>query len=275
MSSTTNMGKVEAPNALQTLTAFLLYFGVQILVLPLLLTGWMAASGLSESDFTALEEYWIRLGGMVGAFIAVCLYTCYLERSRHRSIWEFGGSPQLSPLKAFVAGAFSSFMAIPCVILMQVAVTYLLTLWVDATPVEQDAVSHLRRTTSDPQLFFAMVIGIVILVPITEELLFRGFLQSWLKRHLGASVAIFATSVIFTLFHFSTDQGWTNASILMALWVLAVLLGLLYEQTRSLWTSIGLHCTFNGVSAWLIFNEGAEKSTALGGIIVKLLCWWS
>lgn len=271
--SATDQMKGSAPSGVQVFTVFLLYLGTQMFLVPLVITLWLLLTHGTESDLSTDDEYWLRLGGMGCAFLAVVLYTRYLETVRRRRIWEPAQPRQFSRLMAFVIGSASSLIAIPCVILVQTGVVYLVSLWIESPLVEQDAVSHLRRTLSEPELFLAMVFGIVILVPITEELLFRGFLQSWLKKCWGDRSAIFVTSLIFTLFHFSMDQGWTNASILVALWALAVILGILYDQSGSLWTSIGLHCTFNAVSAWLIFNDGAEKTPALGGFIANLLCW--
>jgi membrane protease YdiL (CAAX protease family) len=88
-----------------------------------------------------------------------------------------------------------------------------------------------------------IVVSAVVLAPVAEELMFRGLLQSALRR-LGASpwLAIAGASVIFAAFH------WGQLKDMPALAALAVGLGYSYERTGRLYPSMLMHALFNAVS---------------------------
>lgn len=120
-------------------------------------------------------------------------------------------------------------------------------------PEEQTVVHYLKETMVRPELFLTLAFFIIVITPILEELLFRGFLQSWLRSVLGLKWAIAITSILFSLFHFSSEQSWDNLIILSVLFVLSCFLGYIYERQRSLFAPIGLHATFNAVTVMMIF----------------------
>ena len=88
----------------------------------------------------------------------------------------------------------------------------------------------------------AMLLGLavtVILVPIVEEIVNRGLLQSFLS-HLGPWLAIPAAAGIFALTHRSAS--WTF--VLGA----GLVLGVLFWKTQALWLSLATHASFNGLA---------------------------
>ncbi|MBN1553695.1 MAG: CPBP family intramembrane metalloprotease [Phycisphaerae bacterium] len=92
-----------------------------------------------------------------------------------------------------------------------------------------------------------VVLSAAVLAPLVEELLFRGLLQSMLRRYLSNPWhAILLTAGVFALFHFNTPQN------IPALFVLAVVVGYNYERCGRLWPAILIHMLFNGIT--LILN---------------------
>lgn len=100
-------------------------------------------------------------------------------------------------------------------------------------------------------LIAARWLGAALVVPVMEELFWRGFLMRWLERPDFMSVdprrvamrAILASSFVFMLAH--TE------------WLAALVAGLayawLYRATGSLWTAVVAHAVTNGVlGAWVI-----------------------
>ncbi len=86
-------------------------------------------------------------------------------------------------------------------------------------------------------VFLAVVLG-----PLLEEILFRGLLQSMLRRYLRSPWGgVLISSAIFALFHIRTPQN------IPALFVLGVVLGYNYERCGRLWPVILIHMLFNGV----------------------------
>jgi membrane protease YdiL (CAAX protease family) len=87
-----------------------------------------------------------------------------------------------------------------------------------------------------------VVISVCVLAPLTEEVFFRGMVQSMLRHLLGnpwAAIAI--TAALFTVVH-GTPAHWPS------LLALAIVLGYNYERTGRLWASIMIHVLFNAVS---------------------------
>lgn len=77
-----------------------------------------------------------------------------------------------------------------------------------------------------------------VIAPIVEELVFRGVLYTWLRKHGGMIAAALISSVLFGLVHANVAQG-------VAAFIMGVALALAYEHTRSLWVPIVMHVANN------------------------------
>lgn len=121
---------------------------------------------------------------------------------------------------------------------------------------DQLAVQFLKMTFGNPLYLFLATVSIIIFAPLLEELLFRGFLQTFIRKHLGPKPAIFLTSLCFAFFHYSADQGLGNISIIGSLFGLALFLGFLYERQGSLLSPIALHASFNAISVLNLYFLG-------------------
>lgn len=125
--------------------------------------------------------------------------------------------------------------------LLMLIMTHLFS-WIDVYQVQDTGFDHLSRYYE----YILAFITLVIVAPVVEEILFRGFLYGKLKRFLPIWVAIVITSVLFGLFHGS----WALA---IDTFSLSVVLCLLREITGSLWASILLHMTKNGIAFYILF----------------------
>lgn len=119
--------------------------------------------------------------------------------------------------------------------------------------IEQNAVVHLRTLEEQPVLFGLTLLLVTTVVPVMEELLFRGFLQTWLMKYFSIESSILVTSVLFASFHYASQQSWYNIQIVGALFVLSLFLGYIYARQRSLWAPIALHSLFNLIGVAGIF----------------------
>lgn len=97
-------------------------------------------------------------------------------------------------------------------------------------------------------------ISLVILPPLAEEIMVRGFLYSGLKNGLKLWLAVVLTSIVFGLAHLEVGSGapllWVAA---LDTFILSLVLIYLKEKTGSLWASIGLHMLKNGVAFISLF----------------------
>lgn len=193
-------------------------------------------------------------------FILLALYLKGLPKPLSRAIFRREGEKH--PLIEDVWAAFTAWIvAFPLVLFLSQVLEAFITKIFNLTALpEQVAVKYLKATFHESLYFTLAVISIVILAPLIEETLFRGFLQSYIRKHLGSRQAIVITSFCFSLFHFSFDQGVGNISIILSLFVLALFLGFLYEKRGSLLAPITLHATFNAISVINLYFFGNINS---------------
>ena len=98
---------------------------------------------------------------------------------------------------------------------------------------------------------------LVLIAPIAEELLFRGYLFGKLRKYAPLWISILITSVLFALVHFAWNVG-------LDVFALSIVLCLLRVVSGSLWPSIMLHMLKNGVAFYFLFINPSVLST-LGG----------
>lgn len=157
----------------------------------------------------------------------------------------------------FRAGFVTWFLALPLVMAWASVVEYLMENLLGYSGKEQSAVLAIKKGSSDPFTFAILIFFIALVVPVMEEILFRGYLQNWLRNYLKAWPAIVLTSAIFAFFHYTPDQGGSNITILSSLFILSCFLGWLVERTGSLRSSIALHATFNTMSIiFILLKDG-------------------
>ena len=146
-------------------------------------------------------------------------------------------------------GALCWFLTFPLISVLGHLIDIVVRTLFELKVYEQVAVRFLKMAKGHPVLLIIALITIVIVAPFLEEFLFRGILQTFLKKHLGRKGGITLASAIFALFHFAPSQKAGNISLLISLFAFACFLGFLYEKRRSLFAPIGLHMTFNLMSA--------------------------
>lgn len=93
----------------------------------------------------------------------------------------------------------------------------------------------------------------VVMAPIAEEILNRGFLQQAIRRALRGvgherALAIAGTSLVFALLHWGALPEGARYSGLTTLFVFSLMLGYLYERTGRLSMCIATHALFNAVN---------------------------
>ena len=105
---------------------------------------------------------------------------------------------------------------------------------------EQDAVT-LLKTTKDPVILMLMIFTAVIIAPLWEEVVFRGYLHPVLKKYGGVWTGAIFSSLLFAAVH-------NSMAAMLPLFVLAMLMVWLYERTGSIWTPIAIHACFNAAA---------------------------
>jgi membrane protease YdiL (CAAX protease family) len=102
------------------------------------------------------------------------------------------------------------------------------------------------RTAMNSPLAALFLFNAIILAPVTEEVLFRGFLlPSWSRSRLGPIGAVAATSVVFAAVHIQYD-----VCGMIAVGLAGCVYGWLRLRSGSLLPPILAHCAGNAIATF-------------------------
>ena len=86
-----------------------------------------------------------------------------------------------------------------------------------------------------------VVVMALVVAPVCEEVIFRGYLFQVARRYVGMGWAILAVSLLFAAIH-------VHLPAFLGLFVLAVALNLVYVRVGVIWAPIVMHSAFNGLT---------------------------
>ena len=95
-------------------------------------------------------------------------------------------------------------------------------------------------------------VTLVVLAPMAEETLFRGYLYGKLQAHVPVIVAALATSLLFGAAHLPGGDH-IQWSVALDTFVLSLVMCSLRSLTGSIWAGILLHMAKNAVAFYLVF----------------------
>jgi len=106
-----------------------------------------------------------------------------------------------------------------------------------------------------------VLILIFIVVAISEEVIFRGYLLNKLSERLSVQWAVIISSLMFSMMHIGNSHfgliGFTN------IFLSGMLLAMVALKDQNLWVSIGLHFTWNLTQAILGFAVSGHNEVGL------------
>lgn len=120
-------------------------------------------------------------------------------------------------------------------------------------PVQQHVVEALLGLQDRPLFLVVMMVEIVFFVAFVEELLFRGYLLSFLRGTIHPFLAYVLSSLLFAWMHYSVTQQASNYAFLPALFLFGLCAALIREKS-SLTRIVGLHSGVNAVSLLFLFS---------------------
>jgi hypothetical protein len=98
---------------------------------------------------------------------------------------------------------------------------------------------------------------LVVIAPIAEELLFRGYLLGSLLRNFKPLLSVIIVSLIFGLVHGSWNVG-------IDTFALSIVLSIIRINSGTIWSGMLIHMTKNTIAFYLLFINPSFLST-LGG----------
>lgn len=129
-------------------------------------------------------------------------------------------------------------------------ITMLAFAYLQIEPTSQIAVQNFLA--SQGLLRYAIIIMVLVIAPITEEIIFRAFLYGALKHFLPTSnhLAMICSAFIFAIVH-------SNSLVFFPIFTLGLFLTWIYQRTQCLWLNILVHSFHNAITLfYLIYRFG-------------------
>lgn len=211
-----------------------------------------AAVGLKDSLLAGVPEVVVDLGATAAAFTFASALVFLIARRLDPEGWRSVGLAPGGTLRAVGLGLASYVLAVPAIV-----GTMLLWPWVVVTVegayVEQDVVRRLAELDG-AWVGMAMVFAVLV-VPLLEEILFRGFLQPLLVQNLGDKSGVIGTSFVFGALH--------GVNAFLPIFALSLVIGFVYLKSQRLGAAWLVHALHNGGMMLLLF-AAPELASDLG-----------
>jgi membrane protease YdiL (CAAX protease family) len=96
--------------------------------------------------------------------------------------------------------------------------------------------------------FLITFVAVAVVVPVSEELYFRGLLHRLFQPYLKFWPRVLLSSSLFALAHFD------SIGVVVSSFIMGVVIAYAYEKVNSLWMPIAIHATTNGVAVILLYG---------------------
>lgn len=199
---------------------------------------------LSQSDLPAVAT--------LASSLPVILFFWIMSWNEKESTLSFGqlSCERLPWLKAMRIAFYSLLWLFPILVGVAQLWDRVYILWekmgIPVERTEQIAIELVNKADS-PLTLGLLLLSIVVLVPISEELLFRGLLYRYMKTRMKPLTAIAVSGFCFSILHDSIQA-------FLPLLLLGMILSYVYEITGSLRVPILLHALFNLINLMFMFN---------------------
>jgi membrane protease YdiL (CAAX protease family) len=175
--------------------------------------------------------------------VGTILFSLLLRRMRPADLFGFD---RLSFLKVFLWAIGLLIGALPLIFASSAVVSSLLHLNSES---DSQPIVQLFEGITDPTKKIPIIVLAVVIAPLAEEFVFRGFLYGVTKRFAGSLPALAFSGAVFALVHLHLPS-------LLPLFLLACVLTFAYELTGSLLVPMAMHSLFNAITLVGVFFVG-------------------
>lgn len=234
-------GTIDMIDLLFALTIILFFYGN---------TAFIFQNSINPSDASAINEVKkmtlsetisnIIIFLLIGAFIFL-----FASFARGRNPNQVFGINKMSWGKILIWGLGAMVPVYICLGLGSVIIQLIIPSK-EKVPEMQEIVQTMI-SSNDITILIALLFSALIVAPIVEEIIFRGYIYPVLKKYSHRLFAGFMSSLLFAVVH-------GNVAGLIPLLLLAIILTLCYELTGSIFVPILIHALFNGINSFFILN---------------------
>lgn len=189
---------------------------------------------------TTLQKLVVALFGLMGTLLVVFIFMTKVDREPFQNL----GLNFIDHQKDIVVGISTGLLIMGTGLLILLALNQLGPLEIDYLGDE-----------------FLMTIVLFLLVAISEEIVFRGYVLKNLMLSMNKSIALVLSAILFTLAHAANPNlsliGYAN------LFLAGILLGLPYIYTKNLMFPIAFHFSWNFFQSIFGFNVSGLDSYSL------------
>lgn len=205
--------------------------------------GWLSSSAAEQPETIQLTPE-VLLAGMISQSVPGMIVLVFLV-FRHISVIDFFGLKWRKAYLLVLIGPFAAVFVHVVFVLMEMA-GYSRIIESVFGEAKQQEIVKIYQETSAVSIRIMLAFAAVIIAPVVEEVVFRGYIYPVCKRYTGRIIATFFASLFFSAVHF-------NIPALLPLFILAIILTIAYELSGSLWVPISIHACFNAFT--LIVQE--------------------
>lgn len=226
------------------LVFFAAQFVASFVLLPYVwLQDWTVVQAKDWLNNSVVAHFWFFVVAEALTFAGIWWFV-HRRRSSLRAIGF--KSPRLKDVGLAVGGIVVYYITL-------VVIVKIVQALVPALNLNQDQDTGFQVTTDGMKLLMTFV-SLVILPPLVEETVFRGFVFSGLRAKLPFVGTALITSVLFGAAHLQQASGqpllWLAA---IDTFTLSMFMCYLRERTGSIWPGIFMHATKNGIAFYVLF----------------------
>ncbi|MDS0528089.1 CPBP family intramembrane metalloprotease [Clostridium sp. SHJSY1] len=178
---------------------------------------------MEEAQKALLENIYILTA--ISALITVVIYY-FILRNKQKNLWERCKVKRIHKSDLMIVGVIGVSVAI-----FSNSIVYLFSN-------KFDSYSKVNSIITNAYGSWVSMICVLVLIPIFEEVLFRGLIFNELKKKFNMFWAVLLQALIFAIFHGNILQG-------IYTFVLGVILCIIYIETKSIFGNILCHIIYN------------------------------
>jgi membrane protease YdiL (CAAX protease family) len=201
---------------------------------------------VSVQDLTVVEQ--VVLQGVMDV-VLVAFIQCLVKVVRHRGFLE---TIHWYPRHEYRRGA-----------LITLGATLAITVVVVSSFLPSGAQTPIEKMISSARSLYVFALFGILVAPLFEEIIFRGFLFKVFNDMSGPRLAVPATAILFALLH--AFQLWGNWPAIALIFVVGYVLAFLRNRSGSLIPGLIVHTSYNAMLFGMYAVSTLVQKTKISG----------